>query len=335
MHSHVARAHASQPDKNLRPAPRQLHGLSLGFVLRLGAASGLRGLDLSRFTRLKKLQLFGFNLDRASELGWQLRLPRLLRVLYLHALEISIFKVSPSPAADPIPPADGFHNRPMCSSFKGGSCCVMTGCTEDKSDKESCEAASSAIAEHALAHAGTSLLTLTTHTDPPAPGWQELAAQRAVQGGILEALTALQELRISTAGTELFTFHLTGLPPSLRHVTIAHGHKPPYLAPYMLIIAAPFEALRGAAGLRPSRTGSPTPYQAAASQPWAPACPELLSLVVNCQMAAMPALMPLPACCAVALDTADLTIARTREDALRGGTACEQAISCACYVTAA
>lgn len=67
--------------------------MSLGLALTLGAYTGLRGLDLSRFARLKKLQLSGFNPARAIELGWQLVLPLSLRVLYMDGLEAEMFLV--------------------------------------------------------------------------------------------------------------------------------------------------------------------------------------------------------------------------------------------------
>ncbi len=83
----------------------QLHGLNLGFALALGLLAGLTKLDLSRFARLKKLQLSGFNSVRASQLGWRLILPRSLRVLHMDDVDDSAFVVSPSPcpSVDPTP----------------------------------------------------------------------------------------------------------------------------------------------------------------------------------------------------------------------------------------
>ena len=86
------------PNVTSIPAMAQLHGLNAGFALdlgELGESAGLAGLDLTQFARLKKLHLIGFNSARASELGWQLVLPRSLRVLYLDGLENESFVVSP------------------------------------------------------------------------------------------------------------------------------------------------------------------------------------------------------------------------------------------------
>lgn len=96
----------------------------------------------------------------------------------------------------------------------------------------------------------------------------------------------------------------------------------------MLTIAEPSAAIR-------TNTDNLSPIlltakrQAAASQPLAPACPELLSLAVHCQMTVLPASLPLPACCAVTLETASLTLTRTRGDSLRDGTDREWVRSCA------
>ncbi len=74
----------------------QLHGLDLGFVLALGTQTAFQRLDVSRFTRLQKLQLRYHNPGRARELGWGLGLPASLRVLDLNGLVAPCFMVNPN-----------------------------------------------------------------------------------------------------------------------------------------------------------------------------------------------------------------------------------------------
>jgi len=71
----------------------QLHGLDLGFVLALGPQTTFDAMDISRFTRLQKLQLRHYSPGRAHELGWWLGLPASLRVLHLDGLEATCFMV--------------------------------------------------------------------------------------------------------------------------------------------------------------------------------------------------------------------------------------------------
>jgi hypothetical protein len=73
---------------------RQLHGLDLGFVLKLRNETTNPTLDFSRFTRLQKLQLRDHDPARASPLGWRLGLPLSLRVLHLDGLEAASFMAS-------------------------------------------------------------------------------------------------------------------------------------------------------------------------------------------------------------------------------------------------
>ncbi len=68
----------------------------------LGECQG-RGLVLSRFTRLKKLQLSGWDPARADQLGWRFVLPESLRVLYMDDVQGDIFWVSAQPHVGPEP----------------------------------------------------------------------------------------------------------------------------------------------------------------------------------------------------------------------------------------
>jgi hypothetical protein len=80
-----------------------MYGLSFGFALKLGASSGLDGLDISRFARLKKLQLREFQPCQGGR-AWMGTRPA-LRVLYMEGLEDAMFAVSiqSSPAPGPLP----------------------------------------------------------------------------------------------------------------------------------------------------------------------------------------------------------------------------------------
>lgn len=74
-----------------------MYGLDPGFVLALENSAGPDAVDVSRFTRLKKLQLSGFIPHTESELcgqlGWRLGVPLSLRVLCMDGLDAAEYMV--------------------------------------------------------------------------------------------------------------------------------------------------------------------------------------------------------------------------------------------------
>ena len=113
-------------------AVAQLHGLDAGFTLALGTQTTFDALDVSRFTRLQKLQLRHYSPGRARELGWWLGLPASLRVLHLDGLNSPLFMVNPNCTPNLTESTAGPHERrhmsrgmpqPDCCS-----CCRRMGC---------------------------------------------------------------------------------------------------------------------------------------------------------------------------------------------------------------
>ena len=101
---------------------------------------------------------------------------------------------------------------------------------------------------------------------------------------------------------------LAGLPTTLRRLRITHGDKCEHAFRKLIIAALPATPpAQGTAGDPASAPAQAVP-PAAVSQPVAPACPELVSLVVDCHSTQLPVSLPLPASCAVTLHVALLTL---------------------------
>ncbi len=280
----------------------------------MGASTGLNGLDLSRFARLKKLHMSGYDNVRAVQLGWDLVLPQSLRVVHFDNVEDAMFEVNPQCTPDPDLAFTGSRARPQAmyhvarlASPRGvpwSQVCLQLQLLNE--------------------HLPTALIFINV------TGCSDQLANCAVQGAVVKDLTALQELRISGgAAIPGFKVFLNGLPPSLRRLSILHDHKPPYEDFKVLAIAAPAAppADPGASNTSPAR--STVTCQAASSQPPASAVLELLDLVMDCHMVVLPASLPLGASCAVALHTAHLSVTRSLGQSAPVGPDREQVTFCA------
>ena len=145
-------------------------------------------------------------------------------------------------------------------------------------------------------------------------------AASLAQGRALAHLIALQELRLGFgANAAAMNLQLAGLPPSLQRLEILPGGEP--LDPYpklMIVPGAPLLAVRasapaGAAPLASSDVGDggrqPTSGPVA-HWPASPASPAAapLTVAVDFVLMTLPSPWPLPACCAVTLQTTLLNL---------------------------